>query len=62
MREKNEIIKEFKNLVSDLKKHNKSYYVDDAPKITDQEYDLLKKKNIKIRERFFVPKKNSINY
>tara|TARA_E500000178_G_scaffold323543_1_gene349237 strand:+ start:10506 stop:12539 length:2034 start_codon:yes stop_codon:yes gene_type:complete len=44
MKEKNEIIKEFKNLISNLKKHNKFYYVEDSPKITDAEYDVLKNK------------------
>ena len=43
MSEKNEIIKEFKTLIYKLKQHNKSYYVDDKPKILDSEYDLLKK-------------------
>lgn len=47
MSEKNEIIKEFKTLIYKLKQHNKSYYVDDKPKILDSEYDLLKKKNYK---------------
>ena len=44
MSEKYEIINKFKKLVSDLKKHNRFYYVNDSPKITDSEYDLLKKK------------------
>ena len=43
MKEKNEIIKKFKSLVSDLKKHNKFYYLKDSPKISDSEYDKLKK-------------------
>ena len=38
MKEKNEIIKKFKSLVSDLKKHNKFYYLKDSPKISDSEY------------------------
>ena len=50
MSEKNEIIKEFKTLIYKLKQHNKSYYVDDKPKILDSEYDLLKKKIIKLEE------------
>ena len=44
MKEKDEIIKKFKDLVLNLKKHNNYYYVDDSPKITDSEYDLLKKR------------------
>ena len=50
MSSKNEIITKFKKLISTLKKHNKSYYVDDAPKITDAEYDLLKKKIFKLEQ------------
>ena len=44
MSKKNEIINNFKELILNLKKHNKYYYVDDSPKISDSEYDLLKKK------------------
>ena len=44
MKKKNEIIKQFKNLLTEIKIHNKHYFIDDSPKINDQEYDLLKKK------------------
>tara|TARA_B100001248_G_C27393782_1_gene464119 strand:- start:19 stop:2052 length:2034 start_codon:yes stop_codon:yes gene_type:complete len=50
MKEKNEIIKKFKSLVSDLKKHNKFYYLKDSPKISDSEYDKLKKNILKLEE------------
>ena len=43
MIKKDEIIKKYKDLILILKEHNKNYYVDD-PKITDGEFDLLKKK------------------
>ena len=52
MKEKNEIIKEFKNLISNLKKHNKYYYVDDSPKITDAEYDKLKNKLLNYESKY----------
>ena len=52
MKEKNEIIKEFKNLISNLKKHNKYYYVDDSPKITDAEYDELKNKLLNYESKY----------
>ena len=45
MSKKDEIINKFKKLVLDLKKHNKFYYVEDSPKISDAEYDSLKKKH-----------------
>ena len=50
MSKKNEIIKKFKNLISNLKSHNKFYYVDDSPKISDSEYDLLKKEILNLEE------------
>ncbi len=50
MTEKNEIIKKFKSLISDLKKHNKFYYVQDSPKISDFEYDLLKRNILKLEK------------
>ena len=43
MTKKNEIIRKFKDILSSLKKHNKFYYVEDAPRITDSQYDLIKK-------------------
>ena len=62
MNEKNEIINIFKDLVSKLKKHNKYYYVDDSPKITDSEYDLLKKKIMKLEDQYsFLQKIDSVS-
>ena len=57
MSEKYEIINKFKKLVSDLKKHNRFYYVNDSPKITDSEYDLLKKKILELVKQFSYLKK-----
>ena len=57
MSKKNEIIKKFKNLISNLKEHNKSYYVEDSPKILDSEYDLLKKNILKLEEKYPFLKK-----
>ena len=50
MNEKNEIINKFKKLLSELKKHNKFYYVKDSPLISDSEYDLLKKNILKLEK------------
>ena len=57
MSKKNEIIKKFKNLISNLKEHNKFYYVEDSPKILDSEYDLLKKNILKLEEKYPFLKK-----
>ena len=43
MSKKSEIISLFKGKINILKKHNKYYYNEDNPKITDSEYDILKK-------------------
>ena len=43
MSKKSEIISLFKGKINILKKHNKYYYNEDNPKITDSGYDLLKK-------------------
>ena len=62
MSKKNEIIKKFKSLVSDLKKHNKLYYEQDSPKISDSEYDLLKNNILKLeKDNPFLKKIESIS-
>ena len=43
MKEKKEIIKKFKQLIFEIKKHNEYYFNNDSPKISDRDYDLLKK-------------------
>ena len=43
MKDKSKIIKNFRSKVSELKDHNKFYFSDDNPKITDAKYDELKK-------------------
>ena len=53
MKEKSEIIKNYKEKIKQLKKHNKLYFNDDNPKITDSEYDILK------REIFTLEEKNT---
>ena len=53
MKEKSEIIKSYKEKIKQLKKHNKLYFNDDNPKITDSEYDILK------REIFTLEEKNT---
>ena len=57
MKDKNEIIKQFKKLISDFKKHNEYYYLKDSPKISDSEYDLLKKKILELEKNNLFLKK-----
>ena len=40
---KSEIINKYKKKINLLKKHNKSYFNNDNPEISDSEYDILKK-------------------
>ena len=43
MKNKDEILKKYNEKLSNLKKHNKFYFTDDNPKISDAEYDKIKK-------------------
>ncbi len=45
------IEKEYQNKIRLLKKYNEFYYVKSDPKISDYEYDSLKKKNYKTRKK-----------
>ena len=42
MKKKKEIINDYKKKLNLLKKHNKLYYNEDRPEITDSKYDELK--------------------
>lgn len=50
---KNELktIKLFKSKIQLLKKHNKLYFINDNPEISDREYDLLKKELIELEDQ-----------
>tara|TARA_Y100000591_G_scaffold289176_1_gene273899 strand:+ start:2470 stop:4503 length:2034 start_codon:yes stop_codon:yes gene_type:complete len=57
MKNKSEIINYFKKKLEILKKHNHFYYNKDNPKISDQEYDELKKELITLeRDNDFLKK------
>ena len=45
---KDELIKNFKQKAKEIKKHNKYYFIDDHPKITDAKFDELKKEFLKL--------------
>ena len=39
---KSDVIKSFKKKIQLLKKHNKLYFINDNPEISDREYDIFK--------------------
>ncbi len=51
MKIRSEIIKIYKEKINQIKKHNKLYFNDDNPKITDSEYDDLKKEIISLEKK-----------
>ncbi len=52
MNEKREIIKKFNQKIRDFKKHNENYYNKDNPKISDAEYDKIKKEIIELENKY----------
>ena len=62
MNNKKAIIKEHKKKVAEIKKHNKSYFEKDNPKISDAKYDALKNEIINLEKKFsFLKNSSSIN-
>ena len=57
MKKKDEILKKYNQKLSSLKKHNKFYFTDDSPKISDAEYDKIKKEIIDLEKKFDFLKK-----
>ena len=57
MKNKDEILKKYNEKLSNLKKHNKFYFTDDNPKISDAEYDKIKKEIIDLEKKFDFLKK-----
>ena len=54
------IKKDYLELINKLKKHNQTYYERNNPIISDQEYDILKKKIIDLEnEHKFLKSKES---
>ena len=47
----NNIVKNYQKKVKLIKKYNKFYYNNDSPKVSDAEYDKLKREIIKIEEK-----------
>ena len=58
MEENKKIIKTYKEKIRFIKKHNKHYYSEDKPRITDAEYDNFKKEILALEKYNFLQKLN----
>ena len=47
-----EIKKYYKKKINELKKHNKSYFEESAPKISDKNYDQIKKEILDLEKNY----------
>ena len=62
MQNKSEIINYFKKKIEILKRHNHYYYNKDNPKISDQEYDKIKKATLELEKKFPFLKKKKFSF
>ena len=60
MKNKKEIIKKYNKKINILKTHNKLYFTDDNPEISDSEYDSIKKEILELRKKFKFLEKPAI--
>ena len=61
MKDKNKIEQEFLKKLESLKKHNKFYFTDDSPRISDHDYDNLKRNLKELETKYpFLKKINSV--
>ncbi len=52
MSSKNQIIKDYKKKIKNLIKHNKLYFLNDAPQISDKQYDEIKKEVLSLENKY----------
>ena len=52
MQKKKSIIAEHKKILSLIKKYNKNYYIDDSPKVSDAEFDKIKKNALELEQKY----------
>ena len=57
MKNRSKIIKLYLKRINDLKKHNKLYFDNDAPQISDSEYDKIKIETLKLEKKYSYLKK-----
>ena len=55
--EEDNIIKKYLDNLKAIETHNKSYYDEDSPKISDQKYDKLKKAALELEKKYLFLKK-----
>ncbi len=60
MTNKPKILSEYKEKIKILIKHNKYYFKDDSPKISDHQYDNLKKELINLEKKYSFLKKENL--
>ena len=60
MRQKSELIDLYRKKISHLKKHNKLYFEDSSPIISDKEYDQIKKEIIQLEKKYSYFSKSSL--
>jgi len=58
----NEIKKIYQTKIKELTKHNKLYYEDSKPIISDADYDILKKKILELENKYNFLKKNNSSF
>ena len=61
MIKKLEIIKVYKKKINELKKHNKLYFDNDNPEISDAEFDHLKKEILNLEKKNIFLRKLNLN-
>ena len=63
MQNTKKIINHHKKKIIELKKHNRSYYINDNPRISDSAYDDLKKEIVELENKysFLKKKKDSVH-
>ena len=59
MKDKKKVIQLYSQKIKALKEHNKYYFINDKPKISDAEYDELKNEVLKLEDKFSYLKKHS---
>ena len=61
MNSKEKIIEKYQSNIKNLKKHNDLYFNKDNPKISDAEYDKIKKETIELEKKHdFLKKIDSV--